>query len=266
MAVFASSRSRPATTSCAATGGAAQGREFRALVAQVAARWRHRRHGIAAREDRAARRAEPCEVATDSVVRGREVVFRPDPTSLRRRCANNGWLQELPKPLTKLTWDNAALVSPATRTSSMDIAHRRRSRGRVPRAQGARPGLVCRARPTARSRCSLGYGRTRAGRTARARLQRLTGAYQRCAVVPNGVKITQDGQGLPAGLTQATRSSTTRPPSRNDQARAGARGDARRIHANPRFAQEMKPRSPPATDTLIRTTNTTDTSGAWRSI
>src|SRR5207237_8790949 len=30
------------------------------------------------------------------------------------RFANNGWLQELPKPLTKLTWDNVAAISPAT--------------------------------------------------------------------------------------------------------------------------------------------------------
>jgi MoCo/4Fe-4S cofactor protein with predicted Tat translocation signal len=45
---------------------------------------------------------------------GLEVVFRPDPTVHDGRFANNGWLQELPKPLTKLTWDNAALISPAT--------------------------------------------------------------------------------------------------------------------------------------------------------
>jgi MoCo/4Fe-4S cofactor protein with predicted Tat translocation signal len=43
-----------------------------------------------------------------------EVLFRPDPTIYDGRFANNGWLQELPKPLTKLTWDNAVLVSPAT--------------------------------------------------------------------------------------------------------------------------------------------------------
>ena len=43
-----------------------------------------------------------------------EVVFRPDPTILDGRFANNGWLQELPKPLTKLTWDNVALVSANT--------------------------------------------------------------------------------------------------------------------------------------------------------
>ncbi len=43
-----------------------------------------------------------------------EIVFRPDPTLWDGQHANNGWLQELPKPLTKLSWDNAALLSPAT--------------------------------------------------------------------------------------------------------------------------------------------------------
>ena len=45
---------------------------------------------------------------------GTEIIFRPDPTIWDGRFANNGWLQELPKPITKLTWDNAALISPAT--------------------------------------------------------------------------------------------------------------------------------------------------------
>ena len=45
---------------------------------------------------------------------GIEVVFRPDPTIGDGRHANNGWLQELPKPLTKLTWDNAIMLAPAT--------------------------------------------------------------------------------------------------------------------------------------------------------
>jgi molybdopterin-containing oxidoreductase family iron-sulfur binding subunit len=43
-----------------------------------------------------------------------EIVFRLDPTVLDGRFANNGWLQELPKPLSKLTWDNAAFISAAT--------------------------------------------------------------------------------------------------------------------------------------------------------
>jgi molybdopterin-containing oxidoreductase family iron-sulfur binding subunit len=45
---------------------------------------------------------------------GIEVLFRPDPTIFDGRWANNAWLQELPKPLTKLVWDNAALLNPET--------------------------------------------------------------------------------------------------------------------------------------------------------
>ena len=45
---------------------------------------------------------------------GLEISFRNDPCVLDGRFANNGWLQELPKPITRLTWDNAVLVSPAT--------------------------------------------------------------------------------------------------------------------------------------------------------
>jgi MoCo/4Fe-4S cofactor protein with predicted Tat translocation signal len=45
---------------------------------------------------------------------GFEIVFRTDPSIYDGRFANNGWLQELPKPANKLTWDNAALISPAT--------------------------------------------------------------------------------------------------------------------------------------------------------
>ncbi len=44
---------------------------------------------------------------------GLSVIFRADPTIFDGRFANNGWLQECPKPLTRLTWDNAALLAPA---------------------------------------------------------------------------------------------------------------------------------------------------------
>ncbi len=42
-----------------------------------------------------------------------ELNIRPDPSIHAGGWANNPWLQELPKPLTRLTWDNAAIVSPA---------------------------------------------------------------------------------------------------------------------------------------------------------
>jgi molybdopterin-containing oxidoreductase family iron-sulfur binding subunit len=43
-----------------------------------------------------------------------EIIFRPDPSIYDGRFAHNGWLQELPKPLSKLTWGNAVEISPAT--------------------------------------------------------------------------------------------------------------------------------------------------------
>jgi molybdopterin-containing oxidoreductase family iron-sulfur binding subunit len=43
---------------------------------------------------------------------GLEIIFRPDPTVWDGTFANNGWLQETPKPLTKVTWDTSAWISP----------------------------------------------------------------------------------------------------------------------------------------------------------
>ncbi|MEP7037730.1 MAG: TAT-variant-translocated molybdopterin oxidoreductase, partial [Acidobacteriota bacterium] len=45
---------------------------------------------------------------------GLEISILPDPCVYDGRFNNNGWLQELPNPLTKITWDNVALISPAT--------------------------------------------------------------------------------------------------------------------------------------------------------
>lgn len=43
-----------------------------------------------------------------------EVVFKADPSIDDGRFNNNGWLQEWPDPITRLTWENAALISPTT--------------------------------------------------------------------------------------------------------------------------------------------------------
>jgi molybdopterin-containing oxidoreductase family iron-sulfur binding subunit len=53
-------------------------------------------------------------VTASTPIEGIELNFRRDPTIYDGRFANNGWLQELPKPMTKLVWDNAALIGPAT--------------------------------------------------------------------------------------------------------------------------------------------------------
>jgi len=100
-------------------------------------------------------------------ITGFEVNFRRDPTIYDGRFANNGWLQELPKPVTKLTWDNAALIAPATaerlRVSNGDIVevHHEGRRLRVP--VFITPGHAQDALTI-----HLGYGRTRAGRVGNA--------------------------------------------------------------------------------------------------
>ena len=43
-----------------------------------------------------------------------EISILPDPCVYDGRFTNNGWLQELPNPLNKVTWENVALVSPKT--------------------------------------------------------------------------------------------------------------------------------------------------------
>ena len=64
-----------------------------------------------------------------------EIVFRPDPTVWDGRFANNGWLQELPKPLTQLTWDNAALMSPRT-AQEIGVDERRNRLAAIGRSRG----------------------------------------------------------------------------------------------------------------------------------
>ncbi len=53
-------------------------------------------------------------VASPPAASGFEVLFVPSWSVFDGRFVNNAWLQEAPDPITKLTWDNAALLSPAT--------------------------------------------------------------------------------------------------------------------------------------------------------
>ncbi|MCA9157433.1 MAG: TAT-variant-translocated molybdopterin oxidoreductase [Planctomycetales bacterium] len=50
---------------------------------------------------------------TSPTIDGFDIVIRPDPTIWDGRFTNNGWLQELPKPLTHTVWENPALMAPA---------------------------------------------------------------------------------------------------------------------------------------------------------
>ncbi|MBI2833358.1 MAG: TAT-variant-translocated molybdopterin oxidoreductase [Acidobacteria bacterium] len=94
---------------------------------------------------------------------GLEILFRPDPTVHDGRFANNGWLQELPKPFTNITWDNAAHLSPAT-AGRLGLANEDlvtlRYRGRVMRA----PVWILAGHADDCVTITLGYGRRTTGR------------------------------------------------------------------------------------------------------
>lgn len=92
-----------------------------------------------------------------------ELVFRPDPSIGDGRFANNGWLQELPKPLSKLTWDNAAIVSPAT-AQRLGIANEQNVRLTVGKASATLPALIQPGQAEDVVTVHLGFGRTKAGR------------------------------------------------------------------------------------------------------
>jgi molybdopterin-containing oxidoreductase family iron-sulfur binding subunit len=101
----------------------------------------------------------PTPTPKDSI----EVIFRPDPNIYDGRWSNVGWLQELPKPVTNLSWDNAALVSGATLTKlgleEDDIVELSVGNGKV-----KAPVIVVPGHPDNSVTVHLGYGREFAGR------------------------------------------------------------------------------------------------------
>lgn len=93
-----------------------------------------------------------------------EIMFQPDPLVWDGCFANNAWLQEVPRPLTQLVWDNVILVSAET------AARRRWSQGSVISVKiGDRsvegPVFVQPGHPDDCATVYLGGGRTAAGRT-----------------------------------------------------------------------------------------------------
>ena len=94
-----------------------------------------------------------------------EIVFRPDASAWDGRFANNAWLMELPRPLTKIVWDNAALISPAT-AARFTLAEG----DMVEISSGSRkltvPASLLPGHPDNSITLHLGYGRTRGGKVA----------------------------------------------------------------------------------------------------
>lgn len=92
-----------------------------------------------------------------------EVVFLADPKMLDGRHANNPWLQELPDPMTKIVWDNAAHISATTAKElgieSGDMIELSREGARIEIAAWIQPGQA-----DGSISVHLGWGRSSAGR------------------------------------------------------------------------------------------------------
>ena len=102
--------------------------------------------------------ARPVPQATPAASDTLTIVFRPDSTIGDGRHAANGWLQELPKPLTKIVWENVVAISPALAQRLMlangDIVEVAVGARRVEGAAWIMPGQADRT-----VTMTLGYGR-----------------------------------------------------------------------------------------------------------
>jgi MoCo/4Fe-4S cofactor protein with predicted Tat translocation signal len=140
-----------------------------------------------------------------------EIVFLPSPSLHDGRFANDGWLQELPDPLTKLTWDNPALVSPKT-AESLGLANEDWVRldyaGRslelpVWLLPGMTDGVIA---------LTLGYGRSHAGRIGSGvGFDAFTVRSSKAPGFDSGVKLTKLGRSYSLSATQNHGSMEGRP-------------------------------------------------------
>ena len=140
---------------------------------------------------------------------GIELNIRRDPTIYDGQFSNNGWLQELPKPMNKLTWDNAVLIGPAMaerlQVKTCDVVELELNGKKV---RG--PVWVQAGQPDNSVTVTLGYGRTRAGRVGTAQG---FDAYQlRTSAAPwfaTGLQVRKTGETYVLASTQGYQSMDT---------------------------------------------------------
>nr|WP_166174791.1 4Fe-4S dicluster domain-containing protein [Altererythrobacter segetis] len=156
--------------------------------------------------------------------RGLDLVILPDPTVHDGQFAHNPWLQELPKPLTKLTWDNAIHIGP-TLAARLGLENERRAELSVGQARVVGPVWIVPGIADETVLVHLGYGRRAGGqvgegmgfdayqlrssaspwRRAGARLRALDGSYPLATTQPHTTMAGHDfvkfvghaGEGVP---------------------------------------------------------------------
>ena len=193
--------------------------------------------GSAFLEKTAPRAQMPGLAAIESATaQGLEIAFRPDPSVGDGAMANNAWLQEMPKPQNKMTWDNAVWISPKSAerygVTTGDIVEIDLRGSKVDGPVWIMPGQADESLTV-----HVGYGRTRAGRVADgvgfdAYSLRTTRELWQGA----GAKITRKGRDYKFANTQHTQTMEERDPFR-----ATSYTD---FHAHPAFARPAEKQIP----------------------
>ncbi len=143
---------------------------------------------------------------------GLEIVFVPSPSLHDGRFANDGWLQELPDPLTKLTWDNPALVSPRT-AETLGLANEELVRLDYAGRSLELPVWILPGMADGVLALTLGYGRQRAGRVGSGvGFNTFTVRASKAPGFDSGVTLTRLGRTYPLSETQDSRQHGGPPP------------------------------------------------------
>jgi len=166
-----------------------------------------------------------------------EINFRRDPSVYDGCFSNNGWLQELPKPMSKMTWDNPVLIGPA-----MAVRMGLKTEDLVTLELNGKkltaPIWIQAGHPDNSVTVFLGYGRRRAGRAG-------TGAgfdvyplrYSATPWFTTGVNISKAGGTYKLASTQGYQTMDT-PEGARPQVRSASLEEYRE---EPNFAKEEEP-------------------------
>ncbi len=167
-----------------------------------------------------------------------ELNIRRDPTIYDGQFSNNGWLQELPKPMTKLTWDNAVLIGPKMaerlQIQTKDVVELELNGKKVTGAVWIQAG-----HPDNSATIFLGYGRKRAGRVGTA--QGFDAYALRTSAAPwiaTGLQIRKTGDTYNLASTQGYQSMDTPDGAHRPLVRETTLEEYRK---EPDFAKEEEP-------------------------
>ncbi|MGE5234572.1 MAG: TAT-variant-translocated molybdopterin oxidoreductase [Acidobacteriota bacterium] len=172
-----------------------------------------------------------------------ELAFRPDPAIFDGRHANNAWMQELARPLTKLTWDNALILAPKT-AQELAVRHEQVVELQVAGHSVRVPVWVQPGQAEGAGTLHLGYGRRKAGRVGTGvgvdvyPLRRSDGLWTAGAeVVPTAATYSLASTQLHFNIPLETEEAKKR-----ELLRVGTLAEYR---AKPEFAKEMGEVPPP---------------------